>query len=758
MAQTQRAKGFPTYEFESDPLPPQPEAQGGQAESAPTGFSPTETVHLGDMAFEVTRRVDGETPWRDTGNTDFEHFQRAISRAFPPASVSPLADEAREMYDILREAGLTRYAAALLWHEKKNDTWPDSPIPQHFHNPYATRDRERIGEWERHPSYAAATRAWVARLNTLPYREDRTIAEFVHSYAPREDGNLEEIYVSTLADEINALPIEDALATPPKGKAITVAGLANPIFVPTDFPFESILTPPGPNRPGRHMIPTGVTQHETNNRRDDARDHSNWQDTGTPGHPHGFVGVHFYVDDTVVIQKIPINETSIHAGSPGNESHISIELCVHEGRDVQRAERNAAVLAAALLRDGLGQGVESLKAHDHWSLQHPPCPRVLLEEGRWPSYTQTVGALIREVAGTQPVFPGLPANLPVEVFLALFPQANPDGPVTRFYIDYCVKHLPPGQWPRLNGTKELGDGTTWWDFNPLHIFSDGQGKVWIAASESAGPEAATAPGSLESAQESARGASPPGDAAKKAAAVARDRERRRATTSTQAKLFAAPKGAVIRTLPPGTRLTVLGKTEDRFVPVAVRNGGAERGYVRENELADDPDDEGKDKGKSRRGRKGKDPGKGREPGVDPDTGKNGHRAGDDAGRHIAQEARRHIGSPYVFATHGPDTFDCSGLVHWVLLQATGLNVSPDSHAQFNRGTPVEWDVLQPGDIVFYDTQGGAEVREGNTASHVGIYVDSGRMVNAFNEQKGVREEDAFSDYFKPKYLGARRMA
>ena len=34
-------KGFPTYEFANDPLPPQPESQ---AESAPNGFRPTETV------------------------------------------------------------------------------------------------------------------------------------------------------------------------------------------------------------------------------------------------------------------------------------------------------------------------------------------------------------------------------------------------------------------------------------------------------------------------------------------------------------------------------------------------------------------------------------------------------------------------------------------------------------------------------------------------------------------------------------------
>jgi cell wall-associated NlpC family hydrolase len=256
--------------------------------------------------------------------------------------------------------------------------------------------------------------------------------------------------------------------------------------------------------------------------------------------------------------------------------------------------------------------------------------------------------------------------------------------------------------------------------------------------------------------ESPRGASPPGDAAKKAAAVSRDRERRRAVTGSQAKLFAAPKGEVIRTLSEGTRLTVLGKAEDRFVPVAVRDGGAERGFVRENELAADPDNRSKGKGKRKGSGKKKD--KDKDPDVDPNAGSHGPDSDDDSGGSVAQEARRHIGRPYVFATHGPDTFDCSGLVHWVLLQATGLNVSPDSHAQFNRGDPVQQDKLQPGDVVFYDTQDGAEVREGNTASHVGIFVGGGRMVNAFNEEKGVREEDAFSDYFRPKYLGARRMA
>ena len=69
---------------------------------------------------------------------------------------------------------------------------------------------------------------------------------------------------------------------------------------------------------------------------------------------------------------------------------------------------------------------------------------------------------------------------------------------------------------------------------------------------------------------------------------------------------------------------------------------------------------------------------------------------------------------------------------------------------------VDWDRLQPGDIVFCDTMDkAAEVRKGNAASHVGIFVREGQMVNALNEDRGVITSDPFSDYFTPRYLGAR---
>jgi len=212
--------------------------------------------------------------------------------------------------------------------------------------------------------------------------------------------------------------------------------------------------------------------------------------------------------------------------------------------------------------------------------------------------------------------------------------------------------------------------------------------------------------------------------------------RRWVATTTSTKLRERPRGDVIRTLPANTRLRVTGGPDHGFLPVALPDEHV-RGWVDRQDVV----------------RVGEtDPGTGGTvpPAPPPDSG--------DVGDRIAAEARQYIGRRYVPATHGPDTFDCSGLVHWVVLQVTGQDISLDSHAQLNLGSPVARNQLQPGDLAFYDTQGGAEEREGNTASHVGIITGNGQMVNALNEESGVVTSDPFSAYFAPLYLGARRLA
>lgn len=126
------------------------------------------------------------------------------------------------------------------------------------------------------------------------------------------------------------------------------------------------------------------------------------------------------------------------------------------------------------------------------------------------------------------------------------------------------------------------------------------------------------------------------------------------------------------------------------------------------------------------------------------------------GEKVADVAEAQLGKAYVPAGSGPNGFDCSGLVAYCVKQALGIDISHDSHAQFALGKDVSKTALQPGDTLYYDTQEGREVRNNNTASHVGIYVGNGQMVNALNKDAGVIVSDPFSNYFAPLFLGARR--
>lgn len=102
------------------------------------------------------------------------------------------------------------------------------------------------------------------------------------------------------------------------------------------------------------------------------------------------------------------------------------------------------------------------------------------------------------------------------------------------------------------------------------------------------------------------------------------------------------------------------------------------------------------------------------------------------GQRIVEIAQSKIGAPYVYGASGPNAFDCSGFTSWVYAQV-GKQIPRTSQAQASAGTPVAYNDLQPGDIVsFY---GGA--------SHVGIYIGDGKIIDALNSGTpvGVRTLD-----------------
>jgi peptidoglycan DL-endopeptidase CwlO len=78
-----------------------------------------------------------------------------------------------------------------------------------------------------------------------------------------------------------------------------------------------------------------------------------------------------------------------------------------------------------------------------------------------------------------------------------------------------------------------------------------------------------------------------------------------------------------------------------------------------------------------------------------------------------------VGDPYVWASSGPDGFDCSGLTSYAYA-AAGVSLPHSSRSQSALGRDVARSELQPGDLVFYYSP----------ISHVAIYIGNGMVVHA----------------------------
>ncbi|WP_222721395.1 C40 family peptidase [Actinomadura sp. HBU206391] len=68
-------------------------------------------------------------------------------------------------------------------------------------------------------------------------------------------------------------------------------------------------------------------------------------------------------------------------------------------------------------------------------------------------------------------------------------------------------------------------------------------------------------------------------------------------------------------------------------------------------------------------------------------------------------AKKKIGSPYVWGATGPNTFDCSGLVQWAYKKA-GVKIPRVTYAQYNKiDEKITWKNLAVGDLVFFNAKG-----------------------------------------------------
>ncbi len=126
------------------------------------------------------------------------------------------------------------------------------------------------------------------------------------------------------------------------------------------------------------------------------------------------------------------------------------------------------------------------------------------------------------------------------------------------------------------------------------------------------------------------------------------------------------------------------------------------------------------------------------------------RAASERGREVAIYAMSLIDTGYRFGGKNPEAgLDCSGMVAYIFEQAAGLRVSGSAADIARLGKPVDKRRLQPGDLVFFNTQN-------RPLSHVGIYIGDGRFIHAPSSASGRVRIDALGhSYFAPRFDAAR---
>lgn len=116
------------------------------------------------------------------------------------------------------------------------------------------------------------------------------------------------------------------------------------------------------------------------------------------------------------------------------------------------------------------------------------------------------------------------------------------------------------------------------------------------------------------------------------------------------------------------------------------------------------------------------------------------------GSQVVAIAMQYLGIPYVWAAADPSVgFDCSGLTKYVFAKV-GVSLPHYAAAQYQLGSPVSKDQLQPGDLVFFRGLG-----------HMGMYIGGGNMIHAPHTGDVVKISPLSDPYYVANWVGARRV-
>ena len=122
---------------------------------------------------------------------------------------------------------------------------------------------------------------------------------------------------------------------------------------------------------------------------------------------------------------------------------------------------------------------------------------------------------------------------------------------------------------------------------------------------------------------------------------------------------------------------------------------------------------------------------------------------------VVQEAFKHINKPYVYATEGPNTFDCTGFTQYCYL--TTYNILLNRSAK-DQGYDEQYEKIEdisnliPGDLIYFNT-----LRDNDLTDHAGIYRGNGEFIHCSSGKGKVIISTLLKGYYHNNFSWGRRV-
>ena len=110
-------------------------------------------------------------------------------------------------------------------------------------------------------------------------------------------------------------------------------------------------------------------------------------------------------------------------------------------------------------------------------------------------------------------------------------------------------------------------------------------------------------------------------------------------------------------------------------------------------------------------------------------------------------AKSNLGTKYKWGGASPSGFDCSGLVKYSYGKA-GKKLPRTAGELYKKGKKVK--SLKKGDLMFFAPN------KAKKPTHVAIYIGSNKFIHSATS-KGVSYAKTNNSYWKPQYIGAKRI-